>query len=51
MPQMAPLNWMTLFIYFIILFLIMNSMNYFSYNTMINKKSNKFFMKNYFWKW
>nr|AFP16919.1 ATP synthase F0 subunit 8 [Drilaster sp. BMNH 840462] len=31
MPQMAPLNWFLLLIMFIMIFLIFNSMNYFSF--------------------
>nr|ALO70776.1 ATP synthase F0 subunit 8 [Nudobius lentus] len=51
MPQMAPLNWLTLFIYFTMIFLILNSMNYFSFKysnmkTSILKKNNKIN-----WKW
>nr|ADO60404.1 ATP synthase F0 subunit 8 [Hydrochus sp. BMNH 840193] len=30
MPQMAPLNWIFLFIMFTTIFLMLNSMNYFS---------------------
>nr|YP_009185843.1 ATP synthase F0 subunit 8 [Gabronthus thermarum]ALO70587.1 ATP synthase F0 subunit 8 [Gabronthus thermarum] len=51
MPQMAPLNWLTLFLMFTFIFLMFNTMNYFSFkyqfktNTFnkINKKIN--------WKW
>nr|ALO76372.1 ATP synthase F0 subunit 8 [Cantharis sp. CAN01] len=32
MPQMAPLSWLNLFIYFIIIFMIYNSINYFYFN-------------------
>nr|AMW67842.1 ATP synthase F0 subunit 8 [Dilar sp. YW-2016] len=31
MPQMSPLNWWTLMIYFILLFMMFHSMNYFMY--------------------
>nr|AXS66243.1 ATP synthase F0 subunit 8 [Tenebrionoidea sp. 2 KM-2017] len=31
MPQMAPLNWLTLMIYFILIFILFNSINYFSF--------------------
>nr|AFU50166.1 ATP synthase F0 subunit 8 [Necydalis ulmi] len=31
MPQMAPINWLTLFFYFITIFLITNSINYYYY--------------------
>nr|AEP27453.1 ATP synthase F0 subunit 8 [Deporaus betulae] len=51
MPQMAPLNWLTLFIFFILVFMIFNSVNYFMFNytpkiCKISKKSIKFN-----WKW
>nr|ARH54980.1 ATP synthase F0 subunit 8 [Deporaus tristis] len=51
MPQMAPLNWLTLFIFFIFIFMLFNMTNYFSFNypiktLKINKKSIK-----YTWKW
>nr|ASM41786.1 ATP synthase F0 subunit 8 [Leptura arcuata]QVM79130.1 ATP synthase F0 subunit 8 [Leptura annularis] len=51
MPQMAPLNWLILFILFISIFLIFNSFNYFFfyYNIKKNIKS-KIFVK-YNWKW
>nr|YP_010272305.1 ATP synthase F0 subunit 8 [Spastonyx nemognathoides]UKE80215.1 ATP synthase F0 subunit 8 [Spastonyx nemognathoides] len=31
MPQMAPLNWLTLLFYFILLFMFTNSMNFYSF--------------------
>nr|QLY89666.1 ATP synthase F0 subunit 8 [Hydraena riparia] len=51
MPQMAPMNWLILFTYFIMMFLLMNSLNYFlfSYNP-INKITTKFNNK-INWKW
>nr|WJR82114.1 ATP synthase F0 subunit 8 [Amphimallon sp.] len=39
MPQMAPLNWLSLFISFILIFMIFNSLNYFMFNYTI--KTNK----------
>nr|QNP09977.1 ATP synthase F0 subunit 8 [Ochthebius yoshitomii] len=52
MPQMAPLNWIFLFIMFTMIFLIFNSMNYFSfkYLTNYNKNFNKVLVK-LNWKW
>nr|YP_010240636.1 ATP synthase F0 subunit 8 [Aleochara postica]QTG39873.1 ATP synthase F0 subunit 8 [Aleochara postica] len=51
MPQMAPLNWLFLFLMFTITFMIFNSMNYFSmmYSFKIKKflKSKKLLN----WKW
>nr|YP_010835741.1 ATP synthase F0 subunit 8 [Themus foveicollis]WFS86424.1 ATP synthase F0 subunit 8 [Themus foveicollis] len=52
MPQMAPLSWLNLFVFFIIVFLIFNSLNYFYFNkpsSSHNKTSiNKVKMS---WKW
>nr|ALO70639.1 ATP synthase F0 subunit 8 [Ischnosoma splendidum] len=31
MPQMAPMNWLSLFIYFSIIFMMFNTLNYFSF--------------------
>nr|YP_009995262.1 ATP synthase F0 subunit 8 [Ochthebius remotus]QNP09652.1 ATP synthase F0 subunit 8 [Ochthebius remotus] len=31
MPQMAPLNWIMLFFMFTMIFMLFNSMNYFSF--------------------
>nr|QNP10100.1 ATP synthase F0 subunit 8 [Tympanogaster modulatrix] len=51
MPQMAPMNWLMLFLYFTLIFMIFNSMNYFSFKYKILSKN--FFKKNNFinWKW
>nr|YP_010140016.1 ATP synthase F0 subunit 8 [Aulacochilus grouvellei]QQK56315.1 ATP synthase subunit 8 [Aulacochilus grouvellei] len=53
MPQMAPLNWLILFIYFVMIFLFINSMNYYLFYY-----TPKFFQINKFshlpmlnWKW
>nr|QKQ14765.1 ATP synthase F0 subunit 8 [Coccidophilus cariba] len=53
MPQMAPLNWLTLFFYFIMMYFILNSCMYFSHYYI---KSIKIFSKNFkmnsnIWKW
>nr|AXS65743.1 ATP synthase F0 subunit 8 [Staphylinoidea sp. 13 KM-2017] len=51
MPQMAPLNWLILFIYFSFIFILLNSLNYFSFLYKIkNNFSNKIIKKNS-WKW
>nr|WRO44926.1 ATP synthase F0 subunit 8 [Themus luteipes] len=52
MPQMAPLSWLNLFIFFIAVFLIFNSLNYFFFNKPCISH-NKTIMKknNYNWKW
>nr|QWZ46365.1 ATP synthase F0 subunit 8 [Pelecyphorus foveolatus] len=52
MPQMAPLNWLTLMMFFITVFMMFNMMNYYSFNySMKPKKSStiKKFTAN--WKW
>nr|QEJ81454.1 ATP synthase F0 subunit 8 [Pygoluciola sp. FM18] len=51
MPQMAPLSWLNLFIFFIMVFMLFNTMNYFSLmykNMSFNKKKIK---KSILWKW
>nr|AFQ62244.1 ATP synthase F0 subunit 8 [Osphya bipunctata] len=51
MPQMAPMNWLSLMIFFIIIFFMFNSLNYFS--LIYKPKSTKFSSKKIqlFWKW
>nr|AXS66553.1 ATP synthase F0 subunit 8 [Latridiidae sp. 1 KM-2017] len=39
MPQMAPMNWLTLMMYFTLIYLIFNSINYFSFNYKNEEKS------------
>nr|AML26791.1 ATP synthase F0 subunit 8 [Scarabaeidae sp. BMNH 1274753] len=51
MPQMAPLNWLMLFIYFCMIFMIFNIMNYYMFNYKIKNilfKKKKSIMN---WKW
>nr|YP_009131050.1 ATP synthase F0 subunit 8 [Gabala argentata]AHW98931.1 ATP synthase F0 subunit 8 [Gabala argentata] len=54
MPQMMPINWMMSFIFFLIVFIIFNILNYYIYNI---KSNNKNYIsidkknKNFFWKW
>nr|QNP10035.1 ATP synthase F0 subunit 8 [Ochthebius delgadoi] len=53
MPQMAPMNWLVLFITFSMIFLMFNSMNYFSFKYN-NLNKNKLFNKKLIklnWKW
>nr|YP_009434154.1 ATP synthase F0 subunit 8 [Mylabris aulica]APB02820.1 ATP synthase F0 subunit 8 [Mylabris aulica] len=52
MPQMAPLNWLSLMIYFILVFLILNSMNFYTfiYPSKTSKTSGKSLIK-INWKW
>nr|ARH54328.1 ATP synthase F0 subunit 8 [Cymbiodyta marginella] len=51
MPQMAPLNWLFLFILFVMIFIMFNSMNYFSfkYSVKTYKPTQKKSLIN--WKW
>nr|QAY82045.1 ATP synthase F0 subunit 8 [Acrocrypta assamensis] len=51
MPQMMPLNWLLLMIFFILIFYLLNNLNYFNliysnYNTNFNIKK---YTNN--WKW
>nr|AXS65673.1 ATP synthase F0 subunit 8 [Cucujoidea sp. 40 KM-2017] len=51
MPQMAPMNWLTLFFLFTIILLILNSMNFFMFinKPKTEKKQTKTSKLN--WKW
>nr|YP_009995405.1 ATP synthase F0 subunit 8 [Ochthebius lividipennis]QNP09821.1 ATP synthase F0 subunit 8 [Ochthebius lividipennis] len=52
MPQMAPMNWLMLFIMFTLIFILFNSMNYFSFK--YNNSDKKIMTKNMIklnWKW
>nr|AXS64924.1 ATP synthase F0 subunit 8 [Elateroidea sp. 7 KM-2017] len=51
MPQMAPLSWINLFILFVMTFMIINTLNYFSfmYDNKTLKTTPK--MKSINWKW
>nr|YP_010620983.1 ATP synthase F0 subunit 8 [Periplaneta ceylonica]WAX39366.1 ATP synthase F0 subunit 8 [Periplaneta ceylonica] len=52
MPQMMPLSWLTLFIFFCMMFMMFNFVNYFSYipmKLMIEKKMISMKIMN--WKW
>nr|QVM79195.1 ATP synthase F0 subunit 8 [Tsivoka simplicicollis] len=51
MPQMAPLNWLTLFLFFSFTFLIFNSMNYFGILYTTKKDKIKKMKTSYNWKW
>nr|QNV49140.1 ATP synthase F0 subunit 8 [Drino sp. PH-2020] len=54
MPQMAPINWLSLFIIFSMTFLMFNMMNYYSFIPSM-PKSNLIFKMNtinsFKWKW
>nr|AYR05187.1 ATP synthase F0 subunit 8 [Coleoptera sp. ACP-2013] len=51
MPQMAPLNWLILFMYFILMFYLFNTLNYFAFLTSPKKENLFFSKKNISWKW
>nr|YP_009971711.1 ATP synthase F0 subunit 8 [Thesaurus albertalleni]QNG56421.1 ATP synthase F0 subunit 8 [Thesaurus albertalleni] len=51
MPQMAPLSWLTLFFFFLSIFILYNIMNYFSFTYPIKtSKMSKLTIKTN-WKW
>nr|YP_010472500.1 ATP synthase F0 subunit 8 [Nipponoharpalus discrepans]UVG42124.1 ATP synthase F0 subunit 8 [Nipponoharpalus discrepans] len=52
MPQMAPMNWLILYLLFTMIFLLFNFLNYY----MFLIKNKNYFLKNYMnktleWKW
>nr|ALO70979.1 ATP synthase F0 subunit 8 [Pselaphinae sp. 2 EF-2015] len=49
MPQMSPLNWIMLYMYFTSIFILFNMINYYLINYKKNKKKIKIQYKN--WKW
>nr|ALO76543.1 ATP synthase F0 subunit 8 [Aderidae sp. GENSP01] len=52
MPQMAPLNWLMLLIYMIMIFFLINSITYFlTSSSLINSSNFKNNKKLYIWKW
>nr|AQD17639.1 ATP synthase F0 subunit 8 [Callosobruchus chinensis]AST14943.1 ATP synthase F0 subunit 8 [Callosobruchus chinensis] len=52
MPQMSPLNWLTLMFFFIMIILMINSLNYFSfYYPFNNSKYLKKLNIKPTWKW
>nr|QNE86000.1 ATP synthase F0 subunit 8 [Platambus maculatus] len=53
MPQMAPMNWMFLYIFFSMTFMLFNFINYYMFivNNNMNKINNKFNNKYLNWKW
>nr|AXS65633.1 ATP synthase F0 subunit 8 [Histeroidea sp. 4 KM-2017] len=51
MPQMAPMNWLILFNLLVIMFMMINTLNYFSFLYKVKKsKINKYPFK-LSWKW
>nr|YP_010729348.1 ATP synthase F0 subunit 8 [Sternolophus rufipes]WED07053.1 ATP synthase F0 subunit 8 [Sternolophus rufipes] len=51
MPQMAPINWLFLFIMFSMIFIMFNSMNYFSFKYPVKSSTTQKIMKKINWKW
>nr|ALO76243.1 ATP synthase F0 subunit 8 [Craspedophorus nobilis] len=53
MPQMAPMNWLFLYLMFTIIFMMFNFFNYYMFLIKNNKmmKTNKFLNKSMDWKW
>nr|YP_010987640.1 ATP synthase F0 subunit 8 [Oxytelus piceus]WON66059.1 ATP synthase F0 subunit 8 [Oxytelus piceus] len=51
MPQMSPMNWLSLFCMFIIVFMIFNTLNYFNFMYVSKKTITKNLKKTFNWKW
>nr|YP_010284549.1 ATP synthase F0 subunit 8 [Xoanodera maculata]UKQ56292.1 ATP synthase F0 subunit 8 [Xoanodera maculata] len=51
MPQMAPLNWLLLFIIFSVTFIFFNSLNYYSFTYKVKKDHLKPSSPSFNWKW
>nr|AML25885.1 ATP synthase F0 subunit 8 [Staphylinidae sp. BMNH 1274206] len=51
MPQMAPMNWLLLFIMFIMVFMLFNALNYFCFMYYPKSLSLKTSTKINNWKW
>nr|YP_010587278.1 ATP synthase F0 subunit 8 [Allobaccha apicalis]WAB45758.1 ATP synthase F0 subunit 8 [Allobaccha apicalis] len=53
MPQMAPISWLSLFIFFSLIFIMFNLMNYFIYTPLSSKSKNfnKIITNSMNWKW
>nr|YP_010585994.1 ATP synthase F0 subunit 8 [Agapetus zniachtl]UZZ43730.1 ATP synthase F0 subunit 8 [Agapetus zniachtl] len=51
MPQMMPLNWVILFIYFMFIYILLMIFNYYNYTPSFTNKSKFFNFKNINWKW
>nr|YP_008081142.1 ATP synthase F0 subunit 8 [Thyridosmylus langii]AGH27219.1 ATP synthase F0 subunit 8 [Thyridosmylus langii] len=52
MPQMAPISWLTLFLYFSMIFLLFNCLNYFIISHKAPMSESKMFSSNSLvWKW
>nr|AYQ19087.1 ATP synthase F0 subunit 8 [Amarygmini sp. ACP-2013] len=51
MPQMAPLNWLTLMISFSLIMIMFNIINFYSFSYQIQKKETKIKTMKTNWKW
>nr|YP_010373763.1 ATPase subunit 8 [Ninus insignis]UPI55264.1 ATPase subunit 8 [Ninus insignis] len=51
MPQMSPMMWDILFMFFILSFMLMNSLMYWFKSFKSSYKKNNIKMKNINWKW
>nr|QWB85823.1 ATP synthase F0 subunit 8 [Typodryas sp. N143] len=51
MPQMAPLNWLSLFVLFIFIFVLFNIKNYYNFNYSPPKSSTSIKTLKFNWKW
>nr|ASN66005.1 ATP synthase F0 subunit 8 [Scarites buparius] len=52
MPQMAPMNWLILYIFFIMIFMLFNFFNYYMFLIKNNTNDEKTFtIKILNWKW
>nr|YP_010397619.1 ATP synthase F0 subunit 8 [Galerucella nipponensis]YP_010483415.1 ATP synthase F0 subunit 8 [Galerucella birmanica]UQJ77622.1 ATP synthase F0 subunit 8 [Galerucella nipponensis]UVV35475.1 ATP synthase F0 subunit 8 [Galerucella birmanica] len=51
MPQMMPLYWLSLMLFFIMIYFLFNNMNYFNFFYNIKNKKNLKIKLNYNWKW
>nr|YP_009745922.1 ATP synthase F0 subunit 8 [Dolichosciara megumiae]QIH95780.1 ATP synthase F0 subunit 8 [Dolichosciara megumiae] len=57
MPQMAPINWLSLFFVMSTTFLMFNLLNYFSFSLNMSKTNNNYIInkneknKSFNWKW
>nr|YP_009967175.1 ATP synthase FO subunit 8 [Chalcidica minea]APO08593.1 ATP synthase FO subunit 8 [Chalcidica minea] len=53
MPQMMPINWIFMLLFFILIFFLFNIMNYyiFTFNNMNNSIKKMIKIKNFNWKW
>nr|APX39852.1 ATP synthase F0 subunit 8 [Longitarsus tabidus] len=51
MPQMMPLNWLTLMFFFILMFYFFNNMNYYNFLYLPSKKKISKIKVSLNWKW